>query len=279
MDSKRYLIAVDLDYTALNNVYELNDITVKVLKKLTKMGHHVMIATARPTCITLPHYKRLELDTLTALCNGADLVADLAGEHKTLLRNYMSASDLRKIFDIIPLDDIDDLGIQINDELYMYGSMKGSLYHEELIRRSNVEYIDLRSIPFVDAGRIFLRIKDTPEVMESIDKLKSIENISINYRKIHLDQPGIYLSIQSIHSDKWYAVKEAAAHYGMPEKNIIAFGDDYNDTMMLKNAGLGFVMCNGNEELKREIGRTTQYSNVEGGVGKELARLFEIKIK
>ena len=61
-----------------------------------------MIATARPTCITLPHYKRLELDTLTALCNGADLVADLAGEHKTLLRNYMSASDLRKIFDIIP---------------------------------------------------------------------------------------------------------------------------------------------------------------------------------
>jgi len=49
--------------------------------------------------------------------------------------------------------------------------------------------------------------------------------------------------------------------------------------MMLKNAGLGFVMCNGNEEVKREIGRITQYSNIEGGVGRELARLFDIKIK
>ena len=276
---KRYLIAVDLDYTALDNVYELNDITVEVLKQVKSMGHLVMIATARPTCMTLPHYKRLELDTWTAICNGADLVADLAGEHQTLRRKYMPASDLEKIFDIIPLDEVDDMGIERNDVLYIHGTMKGSVYHEEMIKLSNVEYFDLSSIPLVDAGRIFLRIKDTPEVMECIDELKSMESITLYYRKIHLEQPGVYMSIKSVYADKWYAVKEAAAHYGIPEKNIIAFGDDYNDVMMLKNAGLGFVMCNGNEEVKREIGRITQYSNIEGGVGRELARLFDIKIK
>lgn len=274
----KYLIAIDLDDTALDNLYELNDLTVKVLKRLAKIGHKVMIATARPTSLTLPHYKRLELDTLTALCNGADLVADLAGAHQTLQRKYLSDSDLRKIFETIPLDDIDDLGIERNDVLYMFGEMEGSSYFKELIKQSNVEYFDISSIPFVDAGRIFMRLKDTSEAMESLNKLKSMESLSVYYKKMSWEREQIYVSVRSVFADKWYSVKDAADYYGIAKENIIAFGDEYNDSMMLKNAGLGFVMCNGSEELKREIGRITQYSNVEGGVGRELARLFDINI-
>ncbi len=46
--------------------------------------------------------------------------------------------------------------------------------------------------------------------------------------------------------------------------------------MMLKEAGIGFVMLNGNKELKQEIGNITQYSNVDGGVGRELAGILDI---
>lgn len=277
MRDKRCLIAVDLDDTTLDNLYELNDITTKVLKQLSKLGHKVMIATARPTSLTLPHYERLELDTLAALCNGADLVANLADKHQTLRKQYMPSCDLKKIFDAIPLDIIDDLGIERNDILYMYGDMKGFLYFEELIKQSNVEYIDIKSIPSVDAGRVFFRLKNTPDAIESINRLKDIESINVYYKKMRWDREQVYVNIRSMLADKWYSVKEAADCYGIDRENIIAFGDEYNDSMMLKNAGFGFAMLNGSEELKQDIGRITQYSHADGGVGRELARMFDLK--
>jgi hypothetical protein len=35
-------------------------------------------------------------------------------------------------------------------------------------------------------------------------------------------------------------------------------------------------MLNGTEELKQEIGNITRYNNVEGGVGRELAEMFDL---
>lgn len=143
--NKRHLIAIDLDDTALDNLYELNDITVKVLKELSGLGHKVMIATARPTSMTLPHYQRLGLDTPVALCNGADLV-NLSEEGSAHFRKYMGISHLEEIFSILPIDMLDDLGIERNDDLYIFGDMSDSSYHVELIRRSNTQYFDIRPI-------------------------------------------------------------------------------------------------------------------------------------
>ena len=38
--------------------------------------------------------------------------------------------------------------------------------------------------------------------------------------------------------------------------------------MMLEKAGLGFVMKNGRDDLKEQIGNITSYTNTEGGVGR-----------
>lgn len=273
--NKRHLIAIDLDDTALDNLYELNDITVKVLKELSGLGHKVMIATARPTSMTLPHYQRLELDTPVALCNGADLV-NLSEEGSVHFRKYMDIPHLKEIFSILPIDMLDDLGIERNDDLYIFGDMSDSSYHVELIRRSNTQYFDIREIPKIHAGRIFFRMKNSPDATKVIDRLEAMDSIDIYYSRIPRDGNQIYVSIKSILADKWHSIKEVADGYGIPRENIITFGDEYNDKMMLKNAGLGFAMLNGNEDLKQEIGNVTRYSNVDGGVGRELARIFEL---
>ena len=49
--------------------------------------------------------------------------------------------------------------------------------------------------------------------------------------------------------------------------------------MMLEKAGLGFVMKNGRDDLKEQIGNITSYTNTEGGVGRELIRLFNLPDK
>ena len=72
---ERCLIAVDLDDTALQDLRELNPVTRMVLRKAAADGHRVMLATARPSCMTMEHYQALELDTIW---DGKDLIAGLS---------------------------------------------------------------------------------------------------------------------------------------------------------------------------------------------------------
>jgi Cof subfamily protein (haloacid dehalogenase superfamily) len=272
------LIAIDLDFTALDNLYELNDITAGVLKKLAELGHKVVIATARPPSMTLPHYRRLELDTLAVLCNGADVV-DLSKEGSVPETRYLSAPELEKVLSIFPIDIIDKMGLERHDDVYVYGDMSESDYHMELIEQTNSQFFDIGDIPKIDVGRVFLWIKNVPEAAGIIGQLEKMDNISFYYRKARSGKDQIYISIQSILANKWYGVMKVAEHYGIARENIITFGDEINDKMMLEKAELGFVMKNGRDELKRQIGNITRYTNIEGGVGRELIRLFNLPDK
>ena len=51
--------------------------------------------------------------------------------------------------------------------------------------------------------------------------------------------------------------------------------DDYE---MLKHSGLGFAMKNGSAELIEKVGRVTQYTNRESGVGRELDRVLGLGV-
>ncbi|HZJ57588.1 MAG TPA: HAD hydrolase family protein [Clostridia bacterium] len=270
-----HLIAVDLDHTALDNLYELNDVTAEALKKLKALGHRVIIATARPSCLTMPHYERLGLDTTAVLCNGADLV-NLSGTGPDPQTRYLSINKLDRVLSLFPTGIIDNLGLERDDDLYIYGDMSESPYHMELIKQSNTHDIDIHDIPRMDVGRVFLRIRDIPEATEIIGDLAKTEGISFYYRKVAGKRKQLYISIQSLLANKWFGIAEAAEYYGIARENIITFGDEFNDEMMLEEAGLGFVMKNGNEELKKQVGNITRYTNVEGGVGKELIRLFNL---
>ncbi|HHZ13224.1 MAG: HAD-IIB family hydrolase [Caldicoprobacterales bacterium] len=273
-----HLIAVDLDFTALDNLYELNDITARVLKKLAELGHKVVIATARPPGMTLPHYRRLELDTLAVLCNGADVV-DLSRDGSVPETRYLSAPDLDKVLSIFPTEIIDKMGMERYDDVYIYGDMSESNYHMELIEQTNSQFFDIKDIPKIDVGRVFIWVRNVPETTEIIGQLEKMDNISFYYREARSGKDQTYISIQSILANKWYGVMKVAEHYGIARENIITFGDELNDKMMLEKAGLGFVMKNGRDDLKEQIGNITSYTNTEGGVGRELIRLFNLPDK
>lgn len=80
----------------------------------------------------------------------------------------------------------------------------------------------------------------------------------------------IDLIVSGIH--KGFAIKKLMDIWNIQAHEIMAFGDAKNDLEMLKTAGYGFVMANGNEEMKQEIGRVSVLSNEEDG---ELAIIEE----
>ena len=56
-------------------------------------------------------------------------------------------------------------------------------------------------------------------------------------------------------------------------KNVVAFGDNYNDIEMLQSVGLGVAMANSQKEVL-DIADTITDSNINDGVAKSLAKLF-----
>jgi hypothetical protein len=68
---------------------------------------------------------------------------------------------------------------------------------------------------------------------------------------------------------KWHGVKALADYYGISADNVAAFGDDYNDTEMLKNCGFGVAVENAIPEVKSAAGRICG-ANDDDGVAKWL---------
>jgi len=67
-----------------------------------------------------------------------------------------------------------------------------------------------------------------------------------------------------------------ASHYNIPMRNTISFGDGLNDIDMLSEAAIGVAMKNASNEVKGYANDVTDYTNNEGGVGKYLAKYFNI---
>ena len=76
------MIAVDLDGTLLNSESKLSDFTIETIKKISKKGHQVVIATGRPYRMAKDFYDQLELETPMINFNGS--LTHLPGRTKNI---------------------------------------------------------------------------------------------------------------------------------------------------------------------------------------------------
>lgn len=60
----------------------------------------------------------------------------------------------------------------------------------------------------------------------------------------------------------------------MDKKDLIAFGDEHNDTEMLAFAGTSYAMKNASPVLLPYADQQLNFSNEEDGVAKKLEELF-----
>ena len=75
---------------------------------------------------------------------------------------------------------------------------------------------------------------------------------------------------------KWQSLQEYARERGIREDEIIAIGDDNNDTPMIKNAGLGIAMKNASKDVKKIADIITEKDNNDSGVAFELKKVLNL---
>ncbi len=273
-NSKRCLIAIDLDDTVLSAYYSLSSESVRALIEAQAAGHVVMIATARPEAMALPYHRAMGFHGPISTLNGAHLYHpdDAAFPSYEELVSPESTFVFSEVADRVGVKKI---WLEQNRRVHAVSDPAEDFYYfREVFRQSGAEYHD--RLPAVPAARIYA-CADTAEQADEIMRVMG-EREDCLLRVYHAPNGEYRINCNAVTADKWYAVKRAADIYGIPNENIITFGDATNDRMMICNAGNGFVLCNGGkafvEEVREAGANVTEYPCAEGGVGREIRRLL-----
>ena len=262
----RCLISIDLDGTLLRPDYSIGELTKSVIASAQKEGHVVLLSSGRPLRSLLPHYRALKC------------VGPLSAYNGELVRHPDNPACFPIIDPTFAKEDILSLFAGLEERLSFFMGEDGTTlvqnrYDELLDRYFPVEGIafsmaaSLSSLP--NGLKIFIFIAD--------DETKSeVERRIADYPHLHFHawrkQPYCEITLSSC--SKGTALMQAAAHYGIPKENTIAFGDSENDYPMLAASGHPFAMADCKSELLLQSFPATEKGNADDGVAFELLKLL-----
>ena len=242
---KRKLIALDLDGTTLNGKTQITQKTKEVLNKAQQAGHVVSIVTGRPNRMAVGYYDELKLKGPMINFNGALGYIP----HKQWEHEYQTTFSKNIAFDI--LEAKQRLGIKVV-------SAEGKT-------------MALSDVPNTLIDGFFPAALRKDQVLNRTNlKHEKAFGSKINVGVWGGPNPILELSPKGI--SKAHGVEFLAKTYKIDRKDIIAFGDEHNDAEMIDYAGLGVVMKNGTDKLKRIADDVTEFDNDHDGVANYLQK-------
>jgi len=256
---QRLLIAVDIDGTLLNSKKAISHPTKRFLRRLTRRGHIIVLASGRPSRALNKYYRELGLHSPMVCYNGAYVFhpTDLSFPKvefqfpKDVIKNLFS--DLRPYIRNVMCENDTDIWIDEKDlylaKFFWYEGMK-------------MHYGDICETLDVNPMTMILQT-DKDHIDEG-----AIRAIVAKY-------PGIdvrfwfglsYFEIFFKSTSKGSGLSHIAEYYGIKKENIIAFGDAENDIDMFAAAGIGVAMKNGGPDIVRHAHRESLKDNDNDGI-------------
>lgn len=271
------IIALDLDGTLLNSAKELTEGNRRALERAYEAGYAIVPTTGRfyngmPACI-----RELPFVRYIITINGAE-VADLeTGEviysaeipNERALAVYEAMDSENVLYDAYQHNDA-FMSVAHKERI---DTMVSSDHYREMLHRLRKPVPDLKAFLREngdDVQKIQLFTVDRALRLHLMEKLPTmfdglavsssvIDNIEINDSRAH----------------KGAALLALADHLGLSREDTFAFGDGLNDLTMLREAGIGFAMENGEPEVKAMADRVT-CSCDEDGVARGIEYILEM---
>ena len=282
------LITIDLDGTLLNRYGEVTEYTKDIIKKTTNKGVLVVLASGRISESVLTIAKEIGADKYYISGNGSVLY-DMQ-KNEILYENYLTKE---KVLEIIELCDKNSIYYNIYTENAVLAKSLNynvAFYNYENTKKSSDKKTDINIVEdmynYIKNSNLnkFLKITICDEnkiVFSSI--LRKIKNISdIDVLEVsHMSQKKIktgtkevevgyfYTEVSSKNVDKWFAIEKVMELENIKKEEVMALGDNNNDIVMIKNAGLGVAMGHSNEQVKKVADYITVDNN-EDGVAKAI---------
>jgi hypothetical protein len=261
---EKHLIALDLDGTLLTTDKKISNRNKNIIRKAREEGHIVVISTGRPHRASINFYEELALDTPMVNFNGA-LIHHPTNRNWDALHNPLPIRTAKKIIEACYDLRVNNILAEVMDDVYIetYDSRIANFFDEAK-----------EEPPFV-IGNLKQRLEEDPttilvypgeeqQISKLSDHLDDYHAEVIEHRK--WGAPSHVIEIIRKGMNKAVGLHKIAHYYDIPEKRIIAFGDEDNDLEMIDYAGVGVAMENGIDELK-SIAKHVTHTNDEDGVG------------
>ncbi len=265
---KYRMIALDLDGTLTNSNKDVTPYTRETLIAAMEQGAIVVLASGRPTYGIEPVADCLEMNRRGGYVlsyNGGKIVdwrtkEELYAKHLPhdvlpILHNYARTHGHA----LIGYSGLDIL-TEMPDDPYVA--------EEARINRMNIRRVDnlLEALPsdptkLLMTGEPTLMLKAEEELLDLVGDRMDLFRSAPFF--IELVPKGI---------DKALSLQRLLSQLRLTQRDLIAFGDGYNDLSMIRFAGMGVAMGNAAAEVRAAANHITA-SNDEDGVAQALAVL------
>ena len=257
----KYIFAVDLDGTLLNDKAELTEKTIDFVRHLNKDDYKFVITTGRPYLGMVKFYKQLGLDTYV-ICNSGTSVLLPNSDFKPI--NHNIEKSLFLAFYNKSLDLLESAIFTDNDVCYIYNKQYNNEFFKHIQEDAKVIEGDFnKTIQDGPSGGLFI-------LKNGCDK-KFMENC-----KEFSDRIGVrcwgnfygcdYYEYYQMGFNKSTSLYDLLNLYDAKLEQLVCIGDSINDVEMLTMNTNGVCMINGNEEVKKYASNITKYDNNNDGV-------------
>lgn len=270
------LIALDLDGTLLNQEKKLSDRNRAALESCIRHGILIVPATGRPASGIPDFIRQIPGVQYGILTNGAR-VADLtdgtiiseqlihwerACQVMTFLAQYPVAYDPY-------VGGRGKMEARFRNHLDQYG-LPEVMKQLVLSTRDEVE----NELAYVQQGKtqvekINVFTSDPVLRMELWENLKQFDDLIVT------SSLEFNLEINAAAATKGGGLRKLAEYLGLRTQQTMAFGDGSNDLSMIQEAGIGVVMANGMDMLKKEADYIT-LSNDQDGVAAAIYHFLKL---
>lgn len=268
---RKKLIAIDLDGTLLHSNNTISDYTVHVINQVKDKGHSVVIATGRPYTMAADHYERLGLTTPMISFNGA--LTHVPGKKWDFERSI--TIDKTYLMDVLKLKDsfeADFIASEYRKKFFI------TMDNPE---RINPELFGVQKITdnmHLDTNKITKNPNALLMQTRHEDKYALAKEMRQHFNnEMEIDSWGGPMNILEFSPkgvNKAFALNYLLKALNKTPEDLIAFGDEHNDTEMLSLAKTGYAMKNASSVLLPYADQQLNHTNEEDGVAKKLEELF-----
>ncbi len=270
------LIAIDIDGTLANSHGKITERTKDAVHRVATGGATIVVATGRRFFTAKPRVLQLELpDVLLAVHNGA-ILKRLNGDviyHQLLphaiAQNAVSVAKSLGLCPIVFAGTQDEANLLVED----YGERIDAWQHAYLQEnQQHLKWVDDLAADLPGDVIEVICVVPADEVHEIVEAFHTRLNGQVKPIPVTMNnRERAFIGLSNAQVGKHQPLRYLAEQMGIERSAIFAIGDNYNDVDMLQFAGMGVVMANADEELKR-MGFYVTASNDADGVAEALEK-------
>jgi Cof subfamily protein (haloacid dehalogenase superfamily) len=255
------MLVLDLDDTLLRSDLSISYRTRNVIKKAVSQGLIVVLASGRIPAALDQFSRTLGMNKRPGylICSNGTIIQE-SNTGKIIWEIQLDVETALAVYDLATAEGF-PVQVYEDDIMYVSKTNEYTRYDQKLTGLKQVVAGDFHAV--VKKGCNKLLIPGDPMLLQPLEILIRTylgSDITLFTSKSY------FLEILPRETDKGTALAKVAEILGIEQRAVMAIGDSMNDEAMIRWAGLGVAMANGDDRIKKIADLVTEKSNDEDGV-------------